>query len=182
MFGSGRSVASLASNVSHALCLPISLQEVLDSNITDSNAEVKAYTLYVHRPQLVGGGGGGWCVVCSSLTLQATMRYFLVDCRPVDHFSCGHLAKSFHLDANLVQHSPSALSFQLICFLSLKHVCSCCTLPLTLRWQWSVCVRGWGRWGQTLESTSASWARAGSRRTSTSTWWWPNSSRNMYAM
>ena len=30
------------------------------------------------------------------------MRYFLVDCRPVDHFSCGHLAKSFHLDANLV--------------------------------------------------------------------------------
>ena len=41
MFGSSRSGASLASNVSHALCLPISLQEVLDSNITDSNTEVE---------------------------------------------------------------------------------------------------------------------------------------------
>lgn len=46
MFGSGRSVASLASNVSHALCLPISLQEVLDSNITDSaTTEVGVATL-----------------------------------------------------------------------------------------------------------------------------------------
>ena len=40
LFGSGRSVASLASNVSHALCLPISLQEVLESNLTDSSTEV----------------------------------------------------------------------------------------------------------------------------------------------
>jgi hypothetical protein len=76
MFGSGRSVASLAANVSHALCLPISLQEVLDSNITDSNTE-------------------------------GSMKYFLLDCRPVDHFSCGHLAKSFHLDANLLLYSPT---------------------------------------------------------------------------
>lgn len=76
MFGSGRSGAALASNVSHALCLPISLQEVLDSNITDTNTE-------------------------------GAMKYFLVDCRPVDHFSCGHLAKSFHLDANLLLHSPT---------------------------------------------------------------------------
>jgi hypothetical protein len=87
MFGSGRSVASLAANVSHALCLPISLQEVLDSNITDSNTE-------------------------------GSMKYFLLDCRPVDHFSCGHLAKSFHLDANLVPHSHP------LCSLS-------CTLLLT---------------------------------------------------
>ena len=40
MFGSGRSGTALASNVSHALCLPISLQEVLDSNITDTTIEV----------------------------------------------------------------------------------------------------------------------------------------------
>lgn len=40
LFGSGRSVASLASNVSHALCLPISLQEVLESNLTASSTEV----------------------------------------------------------------------------------------------------------------------------------------------
>ena len=38
MFGSGRSGTALASNVSHALCLPISLQEVLDPNMADNTA------------------------------------------------------------------------------------------------------------------------------------------------
>lgn len=38
------------------------------------------------------------------------MKYFLVDCRPVDHFSCGHLAKSFHLDANLVHTFSSCVN------------------------------------------------------------------------
>ena len=32
LFGSGRNVSSLASNVSSSLCLPISIQEVLDMN------------------------------------------------------------------------------------------------------------------------------------------------------
>jgi hypothetical protein len=86
MFGSGRSGTALASNVSHALCLPISLQEVLDSNITDT-------------------------------TIEGGMRYFLVDCRPVNHFSCGHLPKSFHLDANLLLYSPTdfAVAVERLC-------------------------------------------------------------------
>ena len=33
------------------------------------------------------------------------MHYFVVDCRPVEHFSCGHLSGAFHLDANLVHTS-----------------------------------------------------------------------------
>ena len=32
LFGSGRNVASLANNVTSSLCLPISIQEVLDMN------------------------------------------------------------------------------------------------------------------------------------------------------
>ena len=36
LFGSGRSLGSLATNVSHSLCLPISLQEVLDVNQSES--------------------------------------------------------------------------------------------------------------------------------------------------
>ena len=31
LFGSGRSVGSLGANISHAFCLPISLQELIDS-------------------------------------------------------------------------------------------------------------------------------------------------------
>ena len=43
LFGSGRNVNSLATNVSSSLCLPISIQEVLDMNQalqTDTAAEV----------------------------------------------------------------------------------------------------------------------------------------------
>lgn len=61
MFGSGRSVASLASNVSHALCLPISLQEVLDSNITDSSTtEVLSLSLVASLSHV--GLFLSWCV------------------------------------------------------------------------------------------------------------------------
>ena len=42
----------------------------------------------------------------SSLPQDAGMHYFVVDCRPVEHFSCGHLPGAFHLDANLVR-TPS---------------------------------------------------------------------------
>ena len=52
--------------------------------------------------------------------VQGSMKYFLVDCRPVDHFSCGHLPKSFHLDANLV-HSTSPLPV-IVTPTAVKHV------------------------------------------------------------
>ena len=35
------------------------------------------------------------------------MHYFVVDCRPLDHFSCGHLPDAYSLDANLVRAPPT---------------------------------------------------------------------------
>ena len=35
LFGSGRGITSLGSNISHALCLPISLHEVMEMNQRD---------------------------------------------------------------------------------------------------------------------------------------------------
>ena len=68
LFGQSRgSVPSLP--VSHALCLPVSLGEVLDS-------------LQDHA---VGG-----------------VKYNVVDSRPINHYSKGHLPGSLHLDATLV--------------------------------------------------------------------------------
>ena len=31
------------------------------------------------------------------------MKYFVVDCRPLDQYSCGHLPGSYQLDPNLVR-------------------------------------------------------------------------------
>ena len=70
LFGMSRGSIPSFLPLSHALCLPVSLGEVLDS--------------FQHQDDGMG------------------IRYFVVDSRPVDHFSKGHLQHSFHLDANLV--------------------------------------------------------------------------------
>ena len=59
--------------LSHALCLPVSLGEVLESLNQDGTIGIK---------------------------------YYIVDSRPISHFSKGHLPGSFHLDANLVSLYP----------------------------------------------------------------------------
>jgi hypothetical protein len=74
LFGMSRGSIPSFLPLSHALCLPVSLGEVLDS--------------FQHQDDGMG------------------IRYFVVDSRPVDHFSKGHLQHSFHLDANLFLHSP----------------------------------------------------------------------------
>ena len=61
-------------HVSQALCLPVSVYELIES---------------------VPGG---------------SVRFFLVDCRPVDQFNNGHLPTAFHLDYNLMLTEPT--SFQ----------------------------------------------------------------------
>lgn len=40
--------------------------------------------------------------VCLFLFQGGVVKFFVVDCRPVDHFSLGHIPQSFNLDANLV--------------------------------------------------------------------------------
>ena len=48
LFGSGRSLASLSTHVSHALCLPVSLSEVLEVNQMEGENEVCPPTLTHH--------------------------------------------------------------------------------------------------------------------------------------
>ncbi|KAL1506871.1 hypothetical protein ABEB36_006153 [Hypothenemus hampei] len=39
-----------------------------------------------------------------------SVRFFLVDCRPVEQYNAGHLPTAFHLDCNLMLQEPSAFS------------------------------------------------------------------------
>lgn len=38
------------------------------------------------------------------------VRFFLVDCRPVEQYNAGHLPTAFHLDCNLMLQEPSAFT------------------------------------------------------------------------
>lgn len=38
------------------------------------------------------------------------VRFFLVDCRPVEQYNAGHLPTAFHLDCNLMLQEPSAFA------------------------------------------------------------------------
>jgi hypothetical protein len=77
LFGTQTNVVEEPSIVSQALCLPVSVYELIENS-----AESK----------------------------EGAVRFFLVDCRPVDQYNAGHLATAFHLDANLMLTEPS--SFQ----------------------------------------------------------------------
>lgn len=61
-------------SISHALCLPVSAQELVENAI--------------EAPSI--------------LNTVETVRFFLVDCRPAEQYNAGHLPTAFHLDCNLV--------------------------------------------------------------------------------
>ncbi|XP_017775645.1 PREDICTED: TBC1 domain family member 23 [Nicrophorus vespilloides] len=63
--------------ISQALCLPVSVQELVENSSMD--------------------GGNADAV-----------RFFIVDCRPVEQYNAGHLSTAFHLDCNLMLQEPSA--------------------------------------------------------------------------
>lgn len=50
-------------------------------------------------------------------------RFFVVDCRPPEHYNNGHLTTAFHLDCSLVSHTAQA-SFFLNLFLNLLLIVS----------------------------------------------------------
>lgn len=77
LFGTQTNIDELV-KVSQALCLPVSVYELIE-NSSDAKAD-------------------------------GAVRFFLVDCRPVDQYNCGHLATAFHLDYNLMLTEPT--SFQ----------------------------------------------------------------------
>lgn len=41
-------------------------------------------------------------------TTMETVRFFLVDCRPIEQYNAGHLPTAFHLDCNLMLQEPNA--------------------------------------------------------------------------
>lgn len=63
--------------ISHALCLPVSAQELVENAI--------------EAPSVPNS------------TVEA-VRFFLVDCRPAEQYNAGHLPTAFHLDCNLVSY------------------------------------------------------------------------------
>lgn len=65
--------------VSQALCLPVSVHELVENSAHDT-ANVDA------------------------------VRFFLVDCRPIEQYNAGHLPTAFHLDCNLMLQEPSAFA------------------------------------------------------------------------
>ncbi|CAL7945261.1 unnamed protein product [Xylocopa violacea] len=69
--------------ISHALCLPVSAQELVENSIeipSIPNASVES------------------------------VRFFLVDCRPAEQYNAGHLPTAFHLDCNLMLQEPAAFA------------------------------------------------------------------------
>lgn len=65
--------------VSQALCLPVSVYELIENASAD-----------MPHPDAV--------------------RFFLVDCRPAEHYNNGHLSTAFHLDSNLMLQEPDAFA------------------------------------------------------------------------
>ncbi|XP_046409529.1 TBC1 domain family member 23 [Neodiprion fabricii] len=69
--------------ISHALCLPVSAQEVVENT--------------VEVPSAVNGP-------------VESVRFFLVDCRPAEQYNAGHLPTAFHLDCNLMLQEPASFA------------------------------------------------------------------------
>ncbi|XP_011267071.2 TBC1 domain family member 23 isoform X2 [Camponotus floridanus] len=69
-------------SISHALCLPVSAQELVENAI--------------EAPSIPN-------------TVE-TVRFFLVDCRPAEQYNAGHLPTAFHLDCNLMLQEPAAFA------------------------------------------------------------------------
>ncbi|XP_071562735.1 TBC1 domain family member 23 [Temnothorax nylanderi] len=69
--------------ISHALCLPVSAQELVENAI--------------EAPSVPNG------------TVES-VRFFLVDCRPAEQYNAGHLPTAFHLDCNLMLQEPAAFA------------------------------------------------------------------------
>lgn len=82
LFGEGSYEEESSSNnlieLSQALCLPVSVQELLVS------------CKLLNQP-------------LGEDVETRTLRFFLVDCRPADQYNAGHLPTAFHLDSNLVR-------------------------------------------------------------------------------
>lgn len=55
---------------------------------------------------------------------KSLIKYFIIDCRPIDHYENGHLPYAYHLNPNLLQH-PEVLASQVQSLSAMKgcHFC-----------------------------------------------------------
>lgn len=80
LFGSNHEVQATDCIVSQALCLPVSVYELVENASMELSAHPDA------------------------------VRFFLVDCRPAEQYNAGHLSTAFHLDSNLMLQEPVAFA------------------------------------------------------------------------
>lgn len=66
--------------ISQALCLPVAVRELVE-NTSQTGANA-----------------------------IDSVKFFLVDCRPIEHYNAGHLPTAFHLDCNLMLQEPLAFA------------------------------------------------------------------------
>lgn len=97
----GRSESTVL--VSQALCLPVSVHELVE-NIAKESTSIDAvrYAFLFKYYNIILN----W----NLFFLNIIFRFFLVDCRPVEHYNAGHLPTAFHLDCNLMLQEPSAFA------------------------------------------------------------------------
>ncbi|KAJ8947529.1 hypothetical protein NQ318_005006 [Aromia moschata] len=92
----------------YALKTPISFRNDLMQNIYNGRGEnsvlvSQALCLPVSVHELVENSA-------HETTNVDAVRFFLVDCRPIEHYNAGHLPTAFHLDCNLMLQEPNAFA------------------------------------------------------------------------
>jgi len=82
------------------------------SKITASDYVSTSLCLQVSAPELLEATKG---------KSKDEVRFFLVDCRPAEHYNNGHLPTAFHLDSNLMLQAPSEFSTAVSALFASQH-------------------------------------------------------------
>ncbi len=82
-----RAFSQKAYSIYQALCLPVSVRELLQANQL-GGVDFQIFRWFFYIPM--------------AYFQTAGVRYFIVDCRPAEQYNSEHLYTAFHLDANLV--------------------------------------------------------------------------------
>lgn len=167
-------------DLSQALCMPVSVPEILQANqqVINNQILIPGEFHRTHKGHLNNG-----------FLFQDGVRFFVVDCRPAEQYNSGHLSTAFHLDSDLVRpkiqiphHGANSPSPQLLRdggFFPPARRCSrtppSSLCPSSLSWRHRSSL--WSQAPLPAGSTSASWEVGGRRRTCTWTWCWHISCR-----
>ena len=90
----GVSLEKKAHSIYQALCLPVSVDELLQANQLGVSLSISCLTRDFGR------------LLTEIWLFKSGVRYFIIDCRPAEQYNKSHYATAFHLDANLVRLDP----------------------------------------------------------------------------